>query len=247
MTPYHADLAHIHDAGFGTPARAAAGVLLDALRRADLRGTVIDLACGSGILSQQLSEAGFDVLGIDLSADMLDLARQRAPRARFEHGSLLSAELPPCVAVAIVGEGVNYLFDESHSMRALAKLFARIHDALCPGGVLLFDSAGPDRESSRNFREGDGWAVLVEAKKKGRMMTRSIISFRRVGDLYRRDEEVHRLRLLSPDVLMPVLLKARFRARVLSGYGEFRFPPGWRGFLAHKTTGKPLGRGRGPD
>jgi SAM-dependent methyltransferase len=238
VTPYHADLAHVHDDGFGAPARGAAETLLAALARAGVSsGRVVDLACGSGILSQRLSDAGFDVLGIDLSPDMLDLARRRAPKADFIEGSLLSAELPPCVAVAIVGEGVNYLFDESHSKRALAKLFARIHRALSPGGVLLFDAAGPEREPARNFREGDGWAVLFESKTDARrkILTRTITTFRRAGELYRRDEEVHRLRLLTPDEVKTLLRGAGFRARVLSAYGVFRFPPGWTGFLATKS------------
>src|SRR4051794_26163775 len=107
MNPYHEDLAHIHDAGFGAPARGASGVLLGALNKAGITsGLVADLACGSGILSEAVSAAGFDVLGIDLSPAMLDIARRRAPKGRFVTGSLLSAELPPCVAVAIVGEGV---------------------------------------------------------------------------------------------------------------------------------------------
>lgn len=237
MTPYHADLALIHDDGFGGPARAAAGVLLSLLAKAGASsGRVVDLACGSGILSQPLGEAGFDVLGIDLSPDMLALARRRAPTATFVQGSLLSAELPSCVAVAIVGEGINYLFDGSHSKRALAKLFVRIHGALSPGGVLLFDAAGPERATGRNFREGDGWAVLVDATtdRKRKTLTRKIVSFRRVGETYRRDEEVHRQRLLSPDEVIALLRGAGFRARVLSAYGEFRFPAGWAGFLATK-------------
>ena len=241
MTPYHADLAHVHDDGFGGPARGAAAVLLDALRRRGVTsGRVVDLACGSGILSERLSDAAFDVLGIDLSPDMLALARRRAPKATFVEGSLLSAELPPCVAVAIVGEGVNYLFDETHSKRALAKLFRRIHAALSPGGVLLFDAAGPGREPARNFREGDGWAVLFESKLDARKktLTRTITTFCRAGELYRRDEEVHRLRLLAVEEVMELLRTAGLRVRVLSGYGEFRFPPGWTGFLATSASGR---------
>lgn len=237
MSPYHADLAFIHDDGFGGPARGAAGLLLCTLRNAGVpAGRVVDLACGSGILSQALAEAGYDVLGIDLSPDMLALARQRAPRATFVSGSLLSAELPACVAVAIVGEGVNYLFDESHSTAALAALFARVHAALAPGGVLLFDAATPERATGRHFREGDGWAVLVETSTDaGReILTRKIVTFRRVGETYRRDEEVHRLRLLGIEEVLKLLRGAGFRMEVLSAYGEFTLPTGWAGFLATK-------------
>lgn len=61
---YRDDLAFIHDAGYGDLARSAAGVLLAELRRRRFeRGLVIDLGCGSGILSEQLSLAGFEVLG----------------------------------------------------------------------------------------------------------------------------------------------------------------------------------------
>jgi SAM-dependent methyltransferase len=237
VTPYHADLAFVHDDGFGGPARAAAGALLAALERSGVSsGRVVDLACGSGILSQRLCEAGFDVLGIDLSADMLELARRRAPNASFVQGSLLSADLPACVAVAIVGEGVNYLFDESHSKRALSRLFGRIHEALSPGGVLLFDAAGPERAAGRAFREGDGWAVLVDATndRRKKTLTRRIVTFRRAGKSYQRSEEVHRLRLLAADEVLELLRGAGFRPRALSAYGEFRFPVGWAGFLARR-------------
>src|SRR5262245_4405666 len=121
MTPYADDLAHIHDAGYGHFARAAAPVLIDALRSAGHRGRLVaDLGCGSGILSAEVVAAGYDALGIDLSEALLALARRRVPSATFRAGSLLSVELPPCVGVAAVGEGVNYLFDPSLSPESLA-------------------------------------------------------------------------------------------------------------------------------
>src|SRR4051794_25093950 len=72
---YREDLAYIHDAGFGGIATSAAPVLRDALRRRGIvSGLVIDLGCGSGILSEAMSAAGHDVLGIDISGAMLALA-----------------------------------------------------------------------------------------------------------------------------------------------------------------------------
>ena len=86
---YRDDLAFIHDAGFGGMARAAGPVLVNALRKRGFDGgLVVDLGCGSGILSQAMAEAGYDVLGIDISPAMIALARERVPTGTFRVGSL---------------------------------------------------------------------------------------------------------------------------------------------------------------
>jgi SAM-dependent methyltransferase len=238
---YREDLAYIHDAGFGGYARSAAPVLLGALRQAGAeRGLVIELGCGSGILSAEIAAAGYDVLGYDISEAMIALARRRVPQARFRVQSLWAAELPACVAVAAVGECVNFLFDPDNTDAALAKLFRRIHDALCPGGLLLFDVAEPGRVPGggprRDYREGNDWAVLVTAEedRRRRLLTRRITSFRKVGKLYRREQEVHQLRLLRGAALARQLRGIGFRVRLLRAYGEFRFPPGYVALLARK-------------
>ncbi|MFO0949732.1 MAG: class I SAM-dependent methyltransferase [Isosphaeraceae bacterium] len=238
---YKEDLAYIHDAGFGGLATNAATVLLDALRRRGLAsGLVIDLGCGSGILSAAMSSAGYDVLGIDISAAMVAMARVRVPNGEFREGSLLAADLPPCVAVAAVGECFNYLFDSGNTEPRLRELFGRVHGALIKGGVLIFDVAEPGRVPGtgprRTFTEGDGWAVLVTAEedREHGLLTRRITSFRRVGELYRRDEETHRLRLIRRSELAREVRGTGFRVRILSGYGPSRFAPGHVGFLAGK-------------
>jgi SAM-dependent methyltransferase len=238
---YRDDLAYIHDAGFGGFARNAAPVLLAELRRRRVdRGLVIDLGCGSGILAEAVSAAGYDVLGIDISPAFIARARQRVPGGQFRVGSLLTAELPPCVAVAAVGECVNYLFDPGHSEEALVRLFGRVFDALEPGGPLLFDVAGPGRVPGpgvqRSHAEGEDWAVLVavEEDQPSRLLTRRITSFRKVGDLYRRDHEVHTQRLLPRDEVAAWLREAGFQVEALDGYGPMSFPTGSAGFLARK-------------
>jgi len=241
MEAYGNDLAYIHDAGFGALARHAAPVLLDALRRRGIdRGLVIDLGCGSGILSEEIAAAGYDVLGIDISEAMIAMARERVPQGEFRVESLLRAELPPCVAVAAVGEAFNYLFDSANSERALAKLFKRIHTALDPGGLLLFDVAEPGRAGTgpqRKHVETKDWAVLLtlEEDERRRLLTRRITTFRKVGDLYRREEEIHRLRLFPRSEVAAQLRGLGFRVRTLAGYGPERFARGLVGFLARKA------------
>ena len=238
---YGDDLAYIHDAGFGHFARAGARALVDLVRRAGTTGgLVVDLGCGSGIGAQELCAAGFDVLGIDQSEAMIALARQRAPTATFRAGSFLTADLPPCVAVTAVGECFSYLFDRGNTDQRLTRLFRRIHAALRPGGVLLFDVVGPGRvrgtSPQKGYWEGDGWAVFVELEedRERRLLTRRITSFRRVGELYRRDEEVHRQRLFRRPELARQLREVGFRVRTLAGYGDLPFRRGQIGFLARK-------------
>ncbi|MBI1917115.1 MAG: class I SAM-dependent methyltransferase [Planctomycetes bacterium] len=240
-TPYRSDLAYIHDTGFGHIARGAAACLLDHLRKAGAEtGRVVELGCGSGISTEAIVAAGYDVLGFDISEDMLALARQRVPRAEFRTTSFLTAELPSCIAVTAIGECLNYRFDANNTKRAVETLFHRIHDALQPGGLLLFDVAEtrrvPGSGPQRNWWEGEDWAVLVEVyeNRTKRLLTRQITSFRKVGELYRRDHEIHRLQLFERSALKKQLQGIGFRVRLLSGYGQPLFAPGHIGFLARK-------------
>ncbi len=238
---YKSDLAHIHDNGFGHFARSAAPCLLEFLRQeGKARGLVVDLGCGSGIFAQELFAAGYDVLGIDISEAMIALARTRVPQGEFRTGSYLTAKLPPCVAVTAVGECFNYLFDQSNTEEEILRLFRRIYNALQPGGLLMFDVATPGRVpgsgSHRHYHEEEEWVVLMTAKedKHRQLLTRRITTFRKVGELYRRDCELHQLRLFVQSEVAEQLQNVGFCVRLLASYGQLHFAPGHIAFLAQK-------------
>ena len=68
---------------------------------------------------------------------------------------------------AIHAAGFTGRFDARGDARTLDKVLVRAARALRPGGLMLFDLAGPKRIARRGrhpWQEGDGWAVLVEAK-----------------------------------------------------------------------------------
>ena len=243
MTAYDRDLAYIHDTGFTGFARKAAPGLLRLLRQNRVPGgMVVDAGCGSGVWARELTDRGYEVLGVDISAYMIRLARRQAPDAQFQVGSFLSAALPPCDAVTSIGECVNYAFDRRSGRKGLAQFFRRVYGALRPGGVFVFDIVEPGVAAQgapqRRFLEGPDWAILLEVRedRKRKTLTRRIVSFRRVGKLYRRSEEIHRLHLYSGPELLAELRQAGFQVRLLGGYGRFRFPPAHVGILARKPV-----------
>lgn len=238
---YRYDLAYIHDAGFGHLAASAAPVAIEELKRAGIHhGTVVDLGCGSGITSRLLCDAGYEVVGIDLSEPLIEMACKRVPDAAFRRGSFTTADIPPCVAVMAIGEVFNYAFDTANSTAVRAKAFDRIYAALAPGGLLLFDMAGharaPSRSPQRTFALGPDWAVLVEAEADpaNSLLTRHITTFRKLGELYRRDFEVHQLQLVDPVEIVTLLQRIGFSVQTLACYGSLPLPQGLVGFLARK-------------
>ena len=241
---YRSDLAFIHDSGYNALADDAARRLVDELRRAGRPyGTVVDLGCGSGILASRLVDAGYRVIGIDISEAMVSLARARSPRATFKVGSFLSADLPECVAVTAIGEVLNYGFDSGNDTRARRDLFDPVHRSLVPGGVFLFDVAGPDRAQPggphRTFAQATDWAVLVETliDANTATLTREITTFRKAGPQFRRDAETHILTLIDADAVLCSLCDAGFEVHIVAGYGSMALPPGLTAIVARKLGG----------
>jgi SAM-dependent methyltransferase len=227
VTAYQEDLAYIHDVGFDFYARGVAPELVKIFCRYGIEsGMVVDLGCGSGIWARELTDAGYQVLGVDISESMIRLARKKAPQARFVRSSFLDVQVPPCDAVTSLGECLCYLFDPKNGMSELTKLFSRIYAALRPGGLFVFDIAQPGQipqtQRVRNFT-GPDWVILREAEedRKNMLLTRRMTLFRQVGKAYRRSEETHRLRLYWGADLARSLRQIGFRARLLRSYGSY--------------------------
>ena len=85
---YRQNLALVHHLGFGFHADLVAPGVLKVLEPVlARRGLVVELGCGSGLLTRHLLDAGYRVMATDASEAMLDLARQTVPDARRSPGS----------------------------------------------------------------------------------------------------------------------------------------------------------------
>ena len=104
------------------------------------KGLVLDLGCGTGTLTELLAKAGYDMIGIDNSEDMLNVALKKRHNSGRDILYLLQDmrefELYGTVAAVIcVCDSLNYLLDEEE----LVQTFRLVNNYLDPGGLFLFD------------------------------------------------------------------------------------------------------------
>jgi SAM-dependent methyltransferase len=240
-TLYQRDLARIHHAGFGDFARNAGPGVLAALREAGITaGRVIDLGCGSGIWLRQLQRAGYEVIGVEPSREMVRLARATAPGARLVCSSAYDVSFPACDAVTALGEVLSYTSSPSSHLSVLRRLFGDVARALRPGGLFVFDlmvsqQRGPTRY--RTWRAGDDWmvAVAVTEDRARHRLTREITTFTRAGAGYRRTDERHLLRVDPSPRIAAALREAGLRVRMARQYGQVPLSPGRQAFFARKA------------
>ncbi len=98
--------------------------------------SVIEIGCGTGNLADPFLKSGLTYTGLDVSADMLAIAKQNHPEATFIEGDMREFSLPQKTASCIItGRTISYLLTNED----LLKTFQSINRNLQDGGVLVFD------------------------------------------------------------------------------------------------------------
>lgn len=104
------------------------------------RNTILDLGCGTGALTELLAAKGYDMIGIDNSQEMLQIAMEKRQHSGYDILYLLQDmrefELYGTVgAVISVCDSMNYLLDENE----LLTTFRLVDNYLYPRGIFIFD------------------------------------------------------------------------------------------------------------
>lgn len=124
--------------------RASLALFAELVREAE-GGPVADVGCGPGYVTRRLNDLGVDAFGIDLSPEMIAIARRDHPDLRFEVGTMTDLDLPDhSVAGVLAFWSVIHIPDH-----AVPRVFAQFRRVLRPGGPLLVGFHVGDRTRHR--------------------------------------------------------------------------------------------------
>lgn len=169
-------------------------------------GLVLDLGCGTGSLTELLADKGYDMIGIDYSEEMLDLAMEK----KYESGKdilylcqdMREFELYGTVAAVVsICDCMNYITEPED----LTEVFRLVNNYLDPGGIFIFDlnteykyaevmgecTIAEDRDDSSFI-----WENQYEPEEKINIYDLSIF-VKEEEDLYRKYHETHYQRAYS--------------------------------------------------
>ena len=239
---YRHDLALVHHRGFAGHAAACAPGIMGILAPVRARGgVVLELGCGTGLLTRELLAAGHRVIATDASPAMLGIARSLVGEAAEEVRQLTLPDdpLPRADAIVAIGHPLNYLRDAAAVDRALIAMAG----ALRPGGLLAFDMCdlawGQARRDAPNYAGvGADWAIITQfSLPSPDRFVRDITTFLPTGDgSWRRGSEHHENVLIDTARIPALLRQHGIEAGVSSSFGAETLPPGLRAITGRKPA-----------
>lgn len=169
-------------------------------------GLVLDLGCGTGTMTELLAADGYDMIGVDNSEEMLEIAREKQIKSGHEILYLLQDmrefELYGTVgAVFSICDSLNYITEPEE----LRQVFRWVNNYLDPGGIFIFDF-----NTEYKYREVLGDQTIAETREdcsfiwdnyyyeeerineyELNLFIREDAESETEGDLYRRFRETH--------------------------------------------------------
>ena len=181
-----------------------------------------------------MSAAGYDVVGCDLSPDMIGSVVANAPDATLTLGSAHDVDHPAGGRGHRARRSAELRDRHAGGFRRDRTAWrAECTSALAPGGVFVFDIATHGRGTYERFHRGDGWALGMQSREDGDTLERDISIFARADDgSYQRFDELHVLRLYDTAAVAQLLDATGFAVEVREGYASPAPFAGWSVFVS---------------
>lgn len=181
-------------------------------------GLVLDLGCGTGTLTEYLAKEGYDMIGVDNSYDMLDIAMEKKEKSGLDIlylcQDMREFELYGTVAAVIsICDSINYITEPEE----LLTVFRLVNNYLDPEGLFLFDF-----NTDYKYREIIGDRIIAENREEGsfiwendydeesRINEYDLTVFKPAegGRLFEKIEEVHYQRGYTLEEMQDIIEKA---------------------------------------
>jgi len=195
------------------------------------QGLVLDMACGTGQMTRLLARAGYEMIAVDASAQMLMAAidhSENDPEILYLMQDMRELELYGTVrAVVCICDSMNYILEEDE----LRDVFSLVNNYLDPEGVFIFDL-----NTIHKFKNILGDNTICENREEGSFIWENdyddesnineyALTFfvKEKEDLYRRYEEVHYQRGYDLENMITLLKEAGME--FIAAYDAFTKEP----------------------
>ncbi|MCI8693571.1 MAG: class I SAM-dependent methyltransferase [Lachnospiraceae bacterium] len=197
--------------GVSRPERDAEGILDSE------RNLVVDLGCGTGTLTELMYRKGYDMIGVDLSEAMLNLAMVKKEESGSEilylQQDMRQLELYSTVGTVFsLCDSLNYILEEEE----LSEVFSLVNNYLFPGGLFVFDF-----NTVHKYRDVIGESTIAETREDCSFIWENFydpeeeineydltVFVREEGEYFRRFTETHLQRGYTPEQMTRLVEEA---------------------------------------
>lgn len=180
------------------------------------RNLVVDLGCGTGTLTELMYQKGYDMIGVDTSEAMLNIAMEKKEKTGSEILYLMQdmreLDLYSTVGTVFsVCDSLNYILEEEE----LLTVFSLVNNYLFPGGIFVFDF-----NTDYKYREVIGNTTIAENREDCSFIWENLYDpeeeineydltvFVREEDRFRRFTETHLQRGYTPEQISRLVRQA---------------------------------------
>lgn len=209
-------------------------------------GLVLDMGCGTGAMTRYLDAHGYDMTGIDVSEEMLTIAKEKSsPDILYLLQDMREFELYGTMRAAVsICDSMNYILEEDDLLR----VFSLVNNYLDPGGIFIFDL-----NTVYKYQEILGEQNIAEDREECSFIWDNFydeeemineydltVFVQEEGDLFRRYCETHYQRAYSLETVRALIEKAGME--VLAIYDAFTYnkpkPDSERVYFVAREHGK---------